>query len=208
MTSAFSYPVLLAVKINVFLCLLTVSLIVVLPFLKKDSIHVHLKTRIESSIILICRVQVIFLQQYFLWQSVKGLFLKHMKQRLKVLLLLVFNQFYFIQAVKVCLIPKSPTIEISEKRRLPRQFSGKESSCQCRRYRDVGLILRWGRSPGIRNGNPLLYSCLENSMGRGAQQATVHVVTKSQTLLSHAHTGKNFLFLYLVISGIKIQSLH
>ena len=30
------------------------------------------------------------------------------------------------------------------------------------------------------NGNPLQYSCLENSMDRGAWQATVHGVTKSQ----------------------------
>ena len=35
------------------------------------------------------------------------------------------------------------------------------------------------RSPGEGNGNPLQYSCLENSMDRGARQATVHGVTKS-----------------------------
>ena len=34
--------------------------------------------------------------------------------------------------------------------------------------RDVGLIPGSGRSPGERNGNPLQYSCLENSMDRGA----------------------------------------
>ena len=38
-----------------------------------------------------------------------------------------------------------------------------------------------GRSPGEGNGNPLQYSCLENSMDRGAWWATVHRVTKSQT---------------------------
>ena len=38
-----------------------------------------------------------------------------------------------------------------------------------------------GRSPGEGNGNPLLYSCLENSMDRGAWQATVHEVAKSWT---------------------------
>ena len=37
------------------------------------------------------------------------------------------------------------------------------------------------------NGNPLQYSCLENSMDRGAWQATVHGVTKSQTWLSGQH---------------------
>ena len=38
-----------------------------------------------------------------------------------------------------------------------------------------------GRSPGEGNGNPLQYSCLENPMGRGAWQATVHEVAKSRT---------------------------
>ena len=33
---------------------------------------------------------------------------------------------------------------------------------------DTGLILGWGRSPGEGNGNPLQYSCLENTMDRGA----------------------------------------
>ena len=37
---------------------------------------------------------------------------------------------------------------------------------------------------GEGNGNPLQYSCLENPMDRGASQATVHGVTKSQTPLS------------------------
>ena len=34
--------------------------------------------------------------------------------------------------------------------------------------REAGLIPGWGRSPGVGNGNPLQYSCLENSMDRGA----------------------------------------
>ena len=45
---------------------------------------------------------------------------------------------------------------------------------------DSGSIPESGRSPGVRNGNPLKYSCLENSMDRGAWQATVHEVTKSR----------------------------
>ena len=40
--------------------------------------------------------------------------------------------------------------------------------------RDVGLIPELGRSPGVGNGNPLQYSCLENLMDGGAWQATVH----------------------------------
>ena len=47
--------------------------------------------------------------------------------------------------------------------------------------RDVGLIPGSGRSPGGAHGNPLQYSCLENPMGRGAWQATVHRVAKSGT---------------------------
>jgi len=46
---------------------------------------------------------------------------------------------------------------------------------------DAGLIPGLGRSPGEGNGNPLQYSCLENSMDRGARQAIVYGVTKSQT---------------------------
>ena len=44
--------------------------------------------------------------------------------------------------------------------------------------RDVGLIPGLRRSPGVGNGKPLQYSCLENPMDRGAWQATVHGVTK------------------------------
>ena len=44
---------------------------------------------------------------------------------------------------------------------------------------DAGLILGSGRSPGEGNGNPLQYSCLENSMDRGAWHVTVHGAAKS-----------------------------
>ena len=47
--------------------------------------------------------------------------------------------------------------------------------------RDVDSVPRFGRSPGEGHGNPLQYSFLENSMDRGAWQATVHRVAKSQT---------------------------
>ena len=50
----------------------------------------------------------------------------------------------------------------------PSGANGQESACQCWRHRDVGSIPRSGRSPGVGNSNPLQYSCLENSMGRGA----------------------------------------
>ena len=45
---------------------------------------------------------------------------------------------------------------------------------------DVGSILGLGRSPREGNGNPLQYSCLENSMDRGPWWATVHGVGESE----------------------------
>ena len=47
--------------------------------------------------------------------------------------------------------------------------------------RDVSSIPGLGRSPGGGHGNPLQYSCLENSMDKGAWWAIVRGVTKSQT---------------------------
>ena len=46
---------------------------------------------------------------------------------------------------------------------------------------DVGSIPGLGRSPGVRNGNLLQYSCLENPMDSGAWQATVHGVAELDT---------------------------
>ena len=45
---------------------------------------------------------------------------------------------------------------------------GKESTCDAGDIGDVGSIPGLGRSPGEGTGNPLQYSCLENSMNRGA----------------------------------------
>ena len=47
--------------------------------------------------------------------------------------------------------------------------------------RDMGSIPGSGRSPGGGHGNFFQYSCLENSMDRGAWWATVHGVAKSWT---------------------------
>ena len=55
-------------------------------------------------------------------------------------------------------------------------YDGKESACNAE---DPGLIPGSRRSPREGHGNRLQYSCLENSMGRGAWQTTVHVVTES-----------------------------
>ena len=51
---------------------------------------------------------------------------------------------------------------------------------------DASSIPGSGRSPGEGNGNPLQYSCLENSMDRAAWRATVHRVTKSD-MTEHTH---------------------
>ena len=40
--------------------------------------------------------------------------------------------------------------------------------------RDMGLTSGSERFPGVGSGNPVQYSCLENSMDRGAWQTTVH----------------------------------
>ena len=62
----------------------------------------------------------------------------------------------------------------------PGGTDGKESALNAKH---TGLIPGSGRSPGEGHGNPFQYSCLENSMHRGAWRATVHGLTKSQTQL-------------------------
>ena len=52
----------------------------------------------------------------------------------------------------------------------------------------MGSIPGPGRNPGEGNGSLLQYSCLENPMDRGAQQAAVHRVAKSQTQLKQLST--------------------
>ena len=61
---------------------------------------------------------------------------------------------------------------------------GKESACNAE---DSGSIPGSQRSPGEGNGNPVQYSCLENSMDRGVWWATIHGVRKSRTQLSNQH---------------------
>ena len=61
---------------------------------------------------------------------------------------------------------------------LPCSSNSKQSVCDAG---DQGSIPGPGSSSGEGNGNPLQYSCLENSMDREAWQATVHGVAKSQT---------------------------
>ena len=88
-----------------------------------------------------------------------------------ILIPTIFNSFLFLAFILFFFFP------------LPLGSDGKEFACS---VEDPGLIPRLGRSPGEESGNPLQYSCLENSMDRGAWRATVHEVAKSQTRLSHS----------------------
>ena len=79
--------------------------------------------------------------------------------------------------------------------------------------RNISSIPGWGRSPGVGNGNPLQYSCLENCTDRGAWQATVHGVAKSQTWLSnwthtdtHTHTHTHTTALAQLDSTVPVPS--
>ena len=60
----------------------------------------------------------------------------------------------------------------------PSGSDGKESADKAG---DLGLIPGWGRSHREGHGYPLQYSCLENSMNRGAWQTRVHGVVKCRT---------------------------
>ena len=61
------------------------------------------------------------------------------------------------------------------------ELAVKNLLASARDIRDTGLIPDSGRSPGGGRGNPLQYSCLENPVDKGAWQATIQRVAKSQT---------------------------
>ena len=68
---------------------------------------------------------------------------------------------------------------------MPKDFpggsDGKESACNAGDTGDASLIPRSGQSPGGGNGNPLQYSCLEDSVYRGAWWVTVYGIAKRWT---------------------------
>ena len=91
---------------------------------------------------------------------------------------------------------------------LPWWFSGLRNCLQCRRHRKHGFNCLIRMIHGGRNGSPLQYSCLENSMDRGAWWAIVQRVTKSQTWLTkhpymcvyiytHTHTHAHTYIVYI-----------
>ena len=63
----------------------------------------------------------------------------------------------------------------------PGDSDGKESACSAG---DQGLVPGLEKSSGEGSGYPLQYSCLENSVNKGAWCATIHGVAKSQTWMS------------------------
>ena len=69
-------------------------------------------------------------------------------------------------------------------RGIPGGSKGKESVCNAR---DPGLIPGLRRSPGEGKGKPLPYSCLEDSMDRGAWQTTVRGVAELDTTKQLTH---------------------
>ena len=78
----------------------------------------------------------------------------------------------------------------------PGGANGEEPTCQCRRLKRRGFSPWTGRSLGGGHGEPLQYSCQENPVDRGAGQAIVHRVAKSQTQLKELsmHTYRYWSF--------------
>ena len=73
---------------------------------------------------------------------------------------------------------------------------------------DAGSVPVLERSPGVGNSNPLQYSCLENSMNRGAWQATVRRFAKSWTQLStHSRTRLKTPFHCFCTSDVSFSGL-
>ena len=64
----------------------------------------------------------------------------------------------------------------------------KNTPANAEELRDAGSIPGSERSPGVGNGNPLQYSCLQNPMDRGAWQDTVHGVAQSRIPLKPLST--------------------
>ena len=76
--------------------------------------------------------------------------------------------------------------------------------------REAGSIPGLGKSPGVGNSNALQYSCLENPIDRGAWQAIIHRVAKSQTGLKqstiHTHTALFFTMKIHKLKGSKYSA--
>ena len=68
--------------------------------------------------------------------------------------------------------------------------------------RDAGSVPGSGRSPGVGNGNPVQYSCLENSMDRGGWWATIHGVAKELDTTKHSTAHQHlYIKVYIYINA-------
>ena len=108
---------------------------------------------------------------------------KSFKLTLKALKYIFFSFlsscFTYVQTYIVSCLVKWPSQVALVVKNLP--VNGRDTS-------DMGSIPRSGRSLRLGNDNPLQYSCLKNSIGRGAWWATVHRVAKRQTQLARTHS--------------------
>ena len=80
--------------------------------------------------------------------------------------------------------------------------NGKESACN---VRDLGLTPGLGRSPEEENSNPFQYSCLENSMDRGAWRVPWGC-KESDTIGQLTHTYTHMLFVDIVVELLKYST--
>ena len=72
----------------------------------------------------------------------------------------------------------------------PGGLADKEQPASAGDARDLGLIPGWGRCPGVGNGNPLQYSCLEKSMNRERSLARYSPVGHRESdTTEHTHTS-------------------
>ena len=87
---------------------------------------------------------------------------------------------------------------------LPLWLSGKESACKYRQ--NAGSVPGLGRSRGEGNGNPLQYSCLGNSMDRGAWWVTVHGAAKELgTIYTLKNTNNKYTQIHSFVDSIPLQ---
>ena len=87
-------------------------------------------------------------------------------------------------------------------------FSSRASTCNAGHKMQRCRFNPWVRKiPGRQKCNPLQYSCLGNPIHRGARQATVHVVAKSQTQLSKQKQSFRQAKIWGFI-GLTVKSLH
>ena len=111
----------------------------------------------------------IFFFSLLAWYSMKNsmTILFHYRQTTFSIVLIWFDQYWFDHKSLICDLLNNWASQVVLMVKNPPANAG-----------DSGLIAESGRSPGGGHGNPLQYSCLENSMDRGAWLAAVHGVTR------------------------------